>query len=121
MECYLLFIGVNVVDQIILKLCVPLCMNYLYFLFFHWCIFIKTSTSPIYDIRTFVDLTDSILSFRDVVKRPFKGFVFYHKVEKKEKKHDRISTPSNHLALYSYIDDKYSSQNCMVLYSPHIS
>ena len=58
-------------------------------------------------IKVFVGLTNLTLSFRDVVKRPFKGFVFYHKIEKKEKKHDRISTPSNHLAIYYYIYDKY--------------
>ena len=68
------------------------------FVLFHSCIFIKTCTSPINDIRVFVGVTTSTLPFQDVVKRPFKGFVFYHKIEKKRKKHNRISTPLNHLA-----------------------
>ena len=67
-------------------------------MFFDSCIFIKTSTSPINDIRVFVGVTNSTSPFQDVVKRPFKGFVFYHKIEKKRKKHNRISTPLNHLA-----------------------
>ena len=78
MECYFSFISVDIIDRIILKLCVPV---------------IKTSTNPINDIRVFVGLTNLTLSFQDVVKRPFKRFVFYYKIEKK--------------AIYSYIDDKY--------------
>ena len=107
-KCCLSFVGVDMLTKLCtlklwhlyIRIIFTFCV--LSFIYLHW-----NFCKPNKWYQVFISPTNSTMSFQDVAKRPFKGFVFYHKIEKKDKKHYRILTHSNHLAIYlSYIEDK---------------